>query len=377
MSEISIREVKTRRELRAFVDFPETLYRDNPHYVPYLAFDQMDTLDPKTNPASDFCKQALYLAYKDDKAVGRVAAIINERANEQWKHKEVRFGWLDFIDDFEVAKALMDKVTEFGKKHSMDRIAGPLGFTDFDPEGMLVDGFDRDNTMPMIYNHPYYKTHIEALGFKKDVDWLEYRIFVPEKLPDKFERVAELVRQREKLHTRHLTRQYIRKHNYGQKIFNLINDTYKNLYDFTVLPEDLADKYLGFYLKVLDLDFVSMVENEKDELVGFGITMPSLADALRKSRGKLFPFGWWHLAKSLFFKHEEGVDMLLIGVRPDYQNRGINALIFTDLFPRFKSHNIKWAESSAILESNVKSDAHWHYFDHECKKRRRSYFKHI
>lgn len=375
MSNIVIKEVSSRRDLHKFIDFTESLYKDNPYYVPQLFFDQVDTLDPKRNPASAFCESALFLAYKDGKLAGRVAAIVNHRANQQWNHKEVRFGWYDFIDDREVSAALMAKVEEFGKQRGMTKIAGPLGFTDFDPEGMLIAGYDRLSTMALIYNHPYYVDHVEALGFTKDVDWMEFKLQVPDQLPDKFARVAELVRKREKLHYKHLTKRIVKKEGYGQKIFKLVNECYKHLYDFTVLPEDLADKYLGFYLSILDLDYVTMIENEKNELVAFGITMPSIVRALQKSRGKLFPFGWVHLLKSLFIKHEEGVEMLLIGVRPDYQNRGINSLIFDDLYPRLKASGAKWTETNAVLESNVKCQANWIPFEHECVKRRRSYAK--
>lgn len=374
---VTIKKVSSKRELDEFIDFTEKLYRNNPYYVPQLFFDQVNTLSPDKNPARDFCESALYLAYKDGILAGRVAAIINNRANTQWKHNEVRFGWLDFIDDLEVSAALIEAVENFGREHGMDKITGPLGFTDFDPEGMLVEGYDKMSTMALIYNHPYYVTHIESLGFEKEVDWIEYKVSIPDHLPDKIVRVAEIVMQREKLHTRHLTRRIVRKEDYGHKIFKLINECYKNLYDFTVLPEELAEKYLSFYLSILDLKYVSLVENEDGELVAFGITMPSIAKALQKSRGKLFPFGWWYLLKSLFVKHEEGVEMLLIGVRPDYQNRGINSLLFVDLFSRIKEFGHVWAETNAVLENNLKNQAHWTMFEHECAKRRRSYSKNI
>lgn len=375
MSDIIIKEVKSKSDLKKFIDFPEKLYRNNPCYVPPLYFDQVDTLTPSKNPASSFCESVLYLAYKDGETVGRVAVIINNKANEQWDHKEVRFGWFDFIDDKAVSAALMEKVYEFGRAHSMDSVVGPLGFTDFDPEGMLVEGFDKPGTMALIYNHPYYKEHMEAMGFEKDADWIEYKVYIPEELPSKMVRVANIVKERSNVHVVNLTRSYIKKENYGRKIFNLINECYKDLYNFTVLPDDLADKYLGFYLSILDLKYVSMVENENNELVAFGITMPSLSKALIKSRGKFFPFGWIHLLKSLFIKHEEGVEMLLIGVRPDYQNKGIHSLIFEDIFERVHKMKLKWAESNAVLETNTKNQANWEIFEHECAKRRRSYKK--
>jgi len=372
---VEIKQVKSRRDLRRFVNFPEKLYKDNPYYVPPLVFDQMDTLDEKKGAAQEFCKSALYLAYKDGELAGRIAAIVNFKANEQWNHKEVRFGWIDFIDDAEVVDALMEKVYEFGRKYGMESVVGPLGFTDFDPEGMLVEGFDRLSTMALIYNHPYYNTHMERMGFGKDTDWVEYKLFMEERLPERLERIAKIVQQRTNVHSRKITRKEIRQENYGEKLFHLINECYKDLYNFTVLPDHMAKKYLDFYLSILDLKYVTLLENDKNELVAFGITMPSLARALQKNRGKLFPFGWWHLLKSMYWKHEEGVEMLLIGVRPDYQNTGINSLLFDNLFPFYQKQGVKWAETNAVLETNIKNQGQMEQFAHECVKRRRSYIK--
>ena len=372
---VEIKQVLTRRELRTFVNFPEKLYKNNPYYVPPLVFDQMDTLDQKKGAAQEFCESALYLAYKDGELAGRVAAIVNFKANKQWDHKEVRFGWIDFIDDAEVVDALMEKVYEFGRKHGMESVVGPLGFTDFDPEGMLIAGFDRLSTMALIYNHPYYNDHLERLGFEKDTDWVEYKLFMQDALPERMERIAKIVLQRTNVHIKKLTRKVVREEDYGTKIFRLINECYKDLYNFTVLPDHMAKKYLDFYLSILDLRYVILLENEKDELVAFGITMPSIARALQKSRGRIFPFGWWHLLKSMFIKHEEGVEMLLIGVRPDYQNTGINSLLFYYLFPFYKAQGVKWAETNAVLETNIKNQGQMEQFPHECVKRRRSYIK--
>lgn len=372
---VEIKEVQSRRELREFVNFPEKLYRHNPYYVPPLEFDQMDTLDQKKGAAQEFCDSKLYLAYKDGKLVGRVAAIVNRLANKQWNHKEVRFGWYDFIDDLEVSKALMDKVEEFGRKYGMESVVGPLGFTDFDPEGLLIEGFDQLSTMALIYNYPYYVDHIEEMGFQKDADWIEYKIEVPKALPERVARMANIIEQRANVHVTPLTRKLIKEKDYAHKIFKIINECYKNLYNFTVLPEKMADKYIGFYLKVLDLNYVSLVENDKDEIVAFGITMPSIVRALQRSRGKLFPFGWWYLAKSLFFKREEGVEMLLVGVNPEYRNSGVNTLVQLDMFKKYTDAGVKWAETNAILETNIKNQGQFKEFDRECKKRRRSYIK--
>ena len=372
---IEIKEVRTRRELRRFVNFPELLYKDNPYYVPPLVFDQMDTLDQKRGAAQEFCDSKLYLAYKDGKLAGRVAAIVNHLANKQWDHKEVRFGWYDFIDDPEVAKALMDKVEEFGRQYGMESVVGPLGFTDFDPEGLLVEGFDRLSTMALIYNHPYYVEYIENMGFTKDADWIEFKIYMPEKLPERIDRLCTLIQERNNVHLRQITRKIIKEEDYGHKIFKAINECYKNLYNFTVLPDHMADKYLDFYLSILDLRFISVVENEKNELVAFGITMPSIVRALQKCRGKLFPFGWWHVLKSLFWRREEGVEMLLVGVLPEYQNTGINSLVQADMFRKYTQFGVKWAETNAILETNTKNQGQFKDYNPECKKRRRSYIK--
>ena len=372
---VEIRPVRNRRELRQFVNFPERLYKDNPYYVPKLVFDQMDTLDQEKGAAQEFCDSVLYMAYKDGEPVGRVAAIVNHKANEQWHHKEVRFGWYDFVDDREVSKALMDKVEEFGRKHGMESVVGPLGFTDFDPEGMLVDGFDRLSTMALIYNFPYYNDHLDAMGFGKDADWIEYKVQVPTVMPERWPRLEKIIMERAGVHLRPLTRKIIREEDYGHKVFRCINDCYKDLYNFTVLPDHMADKYLGFYLSILDLRFLSMVENDKGDLVAFGISMPSIVKALQKTRGKLFPFGWWPLLKAMFVKHDDMAELLLVGVHPDYQNSGVNSLVFMDMFRKFNAMGITVAETNAILETNLKNQGQFRDFEHECKKRRRSYIK--
>ena len=372
---VEIRPVRSRRELRQFVNFPERLYKNNPYYVPKLVFDQMDTLDQEKGAAQEFCDSVLYMAYKDGEPVGRVAAIVNHKANEQWNHKEVRFGWYDFVDDREVSKALMDKVEEFGRKHGMESVVGPLGFTDFDPEGMLVDGFDRLSTMALIYNFPYYNDHLDAMGFGKDADWIEYKVQVPTVMPERWPRLEKIIMERAGVHLRPLTRKIIREEDYGHKVFRCINDCYKDLYNFTVLPDHMADKYLGFYLSILDLRFLSMVENDKGDLVAFGISMPSIVKALQKTRGKLFPFGWWPLLKAMFLKHDDMAELLLVGVHPDYQNSGVNSLVFMDMFRKFNAMGIKVAETNAILETNLKNQGQFRDFEHECKKRRRSYIK--
>ena len=372
---VEIKEVVSEEDMKEFIRFPEKLYKDNPYYVPALEYDVQDTLSRKSNPAYEFCDARMYLALKDGETVGRVAAIINFRANEEWNHKEVRFGWYDFIDDKEVSGALMDKVVEFGRRHGMDTIVGPLGFTDFDPEGLLIEGYDRMSTMALIYNHPYYVEHIEGMGFEKDNDWIEYRVDTRQGLPDKIIRVAGIVEKRSKCHVRPLTKKMLKEEKYGYKIFYLINECYKDLYNFTILTDKMIKKYMDFYLGLLPLKYISCIENEKGELVAFGIVMPSLAKALQKTRGRLLPFGWFTLAKAMYWKYDDTLEMLLVGVRPDYRDSGINSLLFTNLFQRAMEDGFKFAETNAIMETNSKNIAQWAIFPGECKKRRRSYCK--
>ncbi len=374
---VELIQVKNRKQLRDFVEFPNTLYKDSKYYVPKLSMDELSTLDPKKNPAFEFSEAALYLAYKDGKLAGRVAAIVNHKANKKWNHKEVRFGWIDYIDDLEVSKALIDKVIEYGKAKGMEKIVGPLGFTDFDPEGMLVEGFEEMCTMVLLYNYPYYPKHMEALGFRKEIDWLEYKIFIPDSVPERIERLAKIIPEKYGVRVRKITRREIRKEKLGHKIFALVNETYKNLYNFTQLTEEMIDKYVNFYLGLIDLKYITLVEDKNKNIVAFGLSMPSIVNALRKCRGKLFPFGWYHIIKSLYFKHEDCVELLLIGVKAEYRNHGLLALIFNDLIPRYNKAGFKYGESNAELETNFMIQSPWDNFEFEQKKRRRVVYKDI
>ena len=367
---VQIKTVSTKAELKTFVRFGNKLYKGNKFYVPSLTIDDMNTLDSNTNAAFEFCQTEYYLAYKDGKVVGRVAAIINNKANEAWKVKQVRFGWIDFIDDMEVSGALLDAVIAFGKKHGMNQIVGPLGFTDFDREGMLVEGFDRVTTMATIYNYPYYPEHMKKHGYVKETGWLEYRITIPETVPDRHETLSEIVAQRYNLKVRKLTRRQIKKENYGQKLFALINQTYCVLYGYSLLSEKQIDQFVGTYLSLIDARMLTFIEDEKGDLIGAGISMPSLAKALQKCNGELFPFGWWYLLKSMFWKKPDSLDLLLIGVRPDYQKRGVPTLLFTDLIKTYNKLGFRYAETNACLESNTKVRALWEPFENEQHKKR-------
>lgn len=374
---VEIRKVQTKKELKEFIHFANDLYKGDEYYAPSLISDDYNTFDPKKNGAFDFCQAQMFLAYKEGKVAGRVMAIINNRANETWKVKQVRYGWIDFINDEEVAKALLDAVAAWGKERGMTDIAGPLGFTDFDPEGMLVEGFERVATIIGIYNYPYYPQILEKLGYTKETDWMEYRITIPDELPERYYKYADIVIAKNKLNVRKVTRRMINKENYGRKFFKLINETYYKLYGFSLLSDKQIDDYTKLYLGLLDTRMVSFIENENGELVAAGVTMPDLTAALQKCGGKLFPFGWFHLLKAIFWKPCDTLDMLLVGVREDYRGKGLNAVLVTDLYPRLKAMGFKYAETTAELETNDSIQAMWKYFEREQHKRRRVYAKKI
>ena len=367
---IQIKPVSTGKEMSTFVRFGNRLYKGNKYYVPSMPMDDLNTLNPKKNGAFDFSEAQCFLAYKDGEVVGRVAAIINHKANESWGVKQVRFGWIDFIDDLEVSAALLDAVEKFGRERGMTQIVGPLGFTDFDPEGMLVEGFDRLSTMALIYNYPYYPEHMKKHGYYKETGWVEYRITLPEQMPEKHVKYAEIIKKRYNLKIRKMTRSQIRKERYGHKLFQLINDTYCVLYGYSLLSEKQIDQYVDMYLSIVDTKMLTFVENEQGELVAAGISIPSLSEALQKCNGEIFPFGWWHLLKAMYWKKPDTLDLLLIGIRPDYQNKGLNSLVFVDLFDNYKKLGFKYAETNANLETNIKVQAMWDPFEKELHKRR-------
>ena len=374
---IQIKTVTTRKELKTFSRFGNKLYKGNKYYVPTLIFDDLNTLDKKKNAAFEFCEAEYYLAYKNNVLVGRVAAIVNYKANESWKVDQVRFGWFDFIDDIEVSAALLDAVIAFGKARGMTQIVGPLGFIDFDPEGMLVEGFDRVSTMALIYNHPYYPEHMKKLGYTKETGWVELRITIPQSIPDRHKRLADLVVQRNNLKIRKLTRKQILKENYGQKLFKLINQTYCILYGFSVLSEKQIDQFVDTYLSLIDARMLTFIEDENGDLIAAGISMPSLAKALQKCNGELFPFGWWYLLKSMFLKKPDTLDLLLIGVRPDYQNKGVPTLLICDLIEVYNKLGFKYAETNAMLETNTAVQSLWAPFEKEQHKKRWIFGKEI
>jgi GNAT superfamily N-acetyltransferase len=381
MSTVEIKKVTSKKDLKKFIEFHYDLYEGNLYDVPNLYSDDFNTLSKKKNAAFDFCEAEYYLAYKDGKLVGRVAAIINHKANERWNVRSVRFGWIDFIDDYDVSAALLKAVENYGKQKGMKEIVGPLGFTDMDPEGMLTWGFDKLGTMATIYNYSYYPQHIEHIeGFEKDNDYVEFYIEVPEMIPEKYLKVADMVEKRYNLHIRKLTMKDIFIRGYGRKIFELINATYNDLYGFSQLSDRQIDQYVKMYLPLADLNLVTVIEdgNNKDKIAGFGVTIPSLSRALQKChRGRLFPFGWWHVLRAVKFHKTEGVDLLLLGVLPEYRSKGANALLFADLIPRYQKYGFKWGETQVEMEDNNGVQSQWGPLNPVNHKRRRCYKKNI
>lgn len=381
MTNVIVSQVATRKEMRAFVRFNYELYKDCPQAVPDLLEDTLDTLDARCNPAFRFCDAAFFLARRDGHIVGRVAAIINHRANERWGKQEVRFGWIDFIDDLEVSRALLDAVEQWGRKKGMNRMVGPLGFTDLDPEGMLTEGYDQLSTLCTIYNYPYYPQHMAKLGLEKETGWVERKVFIPkgehEANNSKYFRIAQLVQQRYGFRLRHFkSKSEIKKGGYVQKMLGVVNRAYRELYGFSQLDDQQMEWYAAKFLMLIDRRFISVVENTEGEIIGMGVCMPSLSRAAQKAKGKLFPFGWWHFVRELYFKPKHQIlDMLLIGVLPEYQDKGANALFFADMIPNGISGGYEWAESHPQLEDNMASQMQWKNLDCVIHKRRAVFCK--
>lgn len=382
MSAIEIKKVESRRDLCKFIDFHNELYKGNPYHVPNLYFDEMNTFRKDKNAAFDFCEAEYFMAYRDGKAVGRVAAIINHSANKKWERESVRFGWIDFVDDIEVSKALLKAVEDYGKSKGMKEIVGPLGFTDMDSEGMLLYGYDQLGTQATAYNYPYYPEHMDRMGgWEKDNDYVEYKLYVPEEMPEKYATIAKMIQKRYNLQVKKLKRNEIYGENgYGKKIFNVVNETFKDLYGYSKLTDRQIEQYVKMYLPMADLDLITIIEdwNTPDhKVVGVGISIPSLARALQKCGGKLFPFGWWHILRALKFHKTEVVDLLLVGVLPEYRQKGANALLFYDLIPHYQRLGFKWGETHVEMETNMKVQGQWQYLNREIHKRRRCYKKDI
>ncbi|MGM9851534.1 MAG: N-acetyltransferase [Muribaculaceae bacterium] len=366
----------TFSELYRYVKFGIDLYKGNPCFVPPLILDEIQTLNPKTNPAFDHCQAQSFMAYRDGKPVGRITAIINSLVNEKNGEQALRFGFVDFIDDDEVVDALFDAVIAWGRERSCTAIVGPMGFSDMDHEGMLIEGFDEMGTMATIYNYDYYPRQMQRLGFAKDVDWIEYRMTVPDKVPDKYMRIADIVQRKYDLQIRKYTSRKKIKREYGHALFELINEAYADLYGFSPLTPRQIEYYISQYIPVLRLRDVSVITKRDGELVAVGISMPSLSSALRRCGGHLLPTGWYHLLRAIR-GHSDVVDLLLVAVKPEYQNKGVNALLFSDLLPGYIENGYKFAESNVELEGNENVQKQWEYFERRQHRRRRAFKKQL
>lgn len=374
---VEIREINTKKELKQFIQFANDLYADCPYYCPPLFFDELNCFDPEHNPALEVCDYQLWMAYREDKPVGRIAGIINHKANEKWNFKHVRFGWFDFIDDSEVSKALLDTVVEWGKQRGMNALNGPVGFTDFDHEGLLLEGYEYPAVMASLYNYPYYVKHIDAYGLTKEVDWIEMQLNPPQGCPERLSRIADIVKERSHVRVDKVknSRELVRK--YGIEYMDVIDEAYQKLYNFQPMTVKQKNYYKKMYFPLLNFDFVTIVVNEKNEIVGVGLGMPDISNALRKCGGKLFPFGWYHILKALKAKKMDVFSFLLLAIRPDYQDKGVMALFFQDQIPIINKYGIKILESTNILETNQKHLANFTQFDHKFTKRHRAYIKQI
>ena len=380
MSQITIKRVESKRDLKRFIELHYDLYAGNPYDVPNLFNDEMKTLSKDKNAAFEFCEAEYFMAYNaENQLVGRVAAIINHRANKRWGRLCVRFGWIDFIDDINVSRALLQAVEDYGRSKGMNEMIGPLGFTDLDPEGMLTWGFDQLGTMPTIYNYSYYPEHIEQLGdFEKDNDYVEFKLMVPDTVPEKYTKISRMIETRYNLHVRKFTKKDIFEGGYGRKIFELINTCFKDLYGYSELSDRQISQYIDMYLPMADLSLITGVEdwNAEKKLVAVGISIPSLSVALQKCRrGRLFPMGWWHILRALKQHKTKGVDLLLLGVLPEYRMKGANALMFSDLIPRYQAYGFEWGESQVEMETNENVQSQWQYLETILHKRRRCYKK--
>ena len=376
MEEVRVIKVTGSEEMNDFIQLPKKIYRNIPQYVPEFESDVRGLFDIKTNPGLEFSKIQPFVAYRGEEPVGRIVGIVNRKANKRWNLKNVRFSMIEFIDDYTVSRALIEAVEAWGMEFGMEKIHGPLGVTDFDKEGMLVEDFDLMGSMTAIYNPPYYPQHMEVLGFEKEVDWLQIRIDIPEEVPAKYARVAQYARETIGLRVVKRSKEEIRGE-YGQRAFRLFNQAYESIFGFSELSPKQVDNFLRKYLALIDTRMIPIIENDKGEIVGAAVTMGSLCEALKKSKGRLWPFGWYHLLKSLCLKREESAEMLLIAIRPDYQGLGVNAMFFDDLIPIYNRMGIKWAETGPQLEDNVRELTQWKPLKPTFVKRRRCYVKTI
>jgi len=374
MNKVKVTKVTCRRQLNDFIRLTDNIYRNCPQYVPDLRNDVRSLVHKPCDKNGDLCIQP-FVAYRDEKPVGRIVGIINKRANGKWKTKNVRFSMIEFIDDLEVSGALIEAVSDWGRSLGMSHIQGPLGITDFDKEGMLLENFNMIGSVNTIYNPDYYPRHMEALGMEKEVDWVQIRINIPEEIPARYQRVAQYCREQMGLRVIKMTNDMIMRMGYGKKIFNLLNEAYEPLFGYTKLSDEQVSQFLHKYLPVIDKQLLPVIVDEKENVVGVAVTMGSISQAMRKADGSLWPLGWFHLLKALKWKREDNAEMLLIAVRPDLQGYGVNALFFENLIPLYNKYGFRWAETGPQLEYNVRELSQWKPLNPEIVKRRRCYKK--
>lgn len=377
MEEIKVVKVGSKQEMDDFLNVTDKIYAGCSQYVPDMRSDVRAMFNSIGDASQRTSEAQPFVAYRGQEVVGRVVGVVNKKANDTWKKHNVRFSMIEFIDDLAVSKALLDAVEAWGKAQGMDKLQGPMGVTDFDKEGMLVEDFELRGSMTAYYNPAYYPKHMEQLGFEKEVDWLQIRINIPKEVPARYVRVAQYAREQFGLKVKFAKRHEVQKGEYGPKIFKLLNEAYAPIFGFSAFSQKQAQMFLDKYVPLFKMDMVPLVENDQGELVGIAVTMPSLTEALQKSHGRLWPTGWYHLLKSLKWKHEDNTEMLLVAVRPDYQGLGVNALFFDKLIPIYNKYGIKWAETGPQLEDNVRELTQWKPLHPETVKRRRCWMRKI
>ena len=377
MEEIKVVKVGSKQEMDDFLNVTDKIYAGCSQYVPDMRSDVRAMFNSIGDASQRTSEAQPFVAYRGQEVVGRVVGVVNKKANDTWKTHNVRFSMIEFIDDLAVSKALLDAVEAWGKAQGMDKLQGPMGVTHFDKEGMLVEDFELRGSMTAYYNPAYYPKHMEQLGFEKEVDWLQIRINIPKEVPARYVRVAQYAREQFGLKVKFAKRHEVQKGEYGPKIFKLLNEAYAPIFGFSAFSQKQAQVFLDKYVPLFKMDMVPLVENDQGELVGIAVTMPSLTEALQKSHGRLWPTGWYHLLKSLKWKHEDNTEMLLVAVRPDYQGLGVNALFFDKLIPIYNKYGIKWAETGPQLEDNVRELTQWKPLHPETVKRRRCWMRKI
>ena len=371
-TKITVKEVVSQADRRDFVKFPYKIYKSNPYWVPQITKDEIKNISKESNPAFEFCDAQYWLAFKNGEPVGRIGGIINHRYNEKVGKKYARFSQIDMIDDAEVAATLLKTVEEWAKSKGAELIHGPFGFTDMDPEGMLIEGFNELGTIATIYNHPYYPRYMEQNGYEKEADWLEYELILPKEIPDKVERVAKIALERNKL-TVLKVKSAKELMPYTRELFEVLNACYEGLHGFVALTDKQIDMYIKQYFGFIIPDYVPIVVDKDNHVVAFGITMPSLSKAFQKAKGSLFPFGFIHILMAM--RKNNRADLYLTGVRPDYQDKGVNAAMMCEMNKVFLKYHIEKVESNPELESNSKVQAQWRFYDKRQHKRRRCFVK--